>query len=98
MGQPAGPDLARFDSEAMSELGWSPGFYAHNMCGFASHCAISAADVQSHSKRMAFPDGDCKKMSVVEINNSGADLTAWVRGNARYKVKWTLTAAVSTYK
>jgi hypothetical protein len=98
VGQPPGPDLARFDAEAISQIGWSPGFYAHNMCAFAQHCTISAADIQAHSRRMEYPREDCGKMGVAEVNNTGADLTVWVRGAARYPVKWTLKGAFSTYK
>jgi hypothetical protein len=98
VGQPPGPDLARFDAEAITQIGWSPGFYAHNMCAFAQHCTISAADIQAHSRRMDYPREDCANMGVAEVNNTGADLTVWVRGAARYPVKWTVKAAFSTYK
>lgn len=98
VGEPPGPDLARFDAEAMSKIGWSPGFYAHNMCPFAQHCVISAADVQAHSGRMEYPSEDCQRMGVVETNRTGADLSVWVRGTPRYAVKWTLKAGLSAYR
>jgi hypothetical protein len=98
VGQPPGPDLARFDAEAITQIGWSPGFYAHSMCAFAQHCTISAAVIQAHSTRMDYPTGDCANMGVVDVTNTGTDLTAWVRGTARYPIKWTLKAAFSTYK
>jgi hypothetical protein len=69
VGQPPGPDLSRFDTEAVNALGFTMGFYANNSCPFSKHCNISSDEIRRRSMKLT-ELGYCDIMKVAAIDLS----------------------------
>ena len=67
VGQPPGPSLAAFDTEAKNLLGFTPGFYHNNMCGMGDHCKITADLIRGQSTKLS-ELGYCDIMKVAAID------------------------------
>ncbi|MGO9428219.1 hypothetical protein [Rhodoblastus sp.] len=100
VGSPRGPDLGRFDNEAMQRIGWTPGFWTHDMCPSNEHCTISPNDIKAHAQQTTTEVNTCSFMRMAEKNyaNHDSSLIAWIRGAAEHESMWTVTAPVFTYK
>jgi hypothetical protein len=100
IGEPRGPDLARFDAEAKNKLGWTPGFYAHNSCQTGQHCFIPPTDIIANADSTTISAEDCGHMSVGEMNytEDRSQLSVWIRGTPRNPTVWTIIAKQSVYK
>src|ERR1700751_2832655 len=49
VGTPRGPDLSRFDQEAIASLGFTIGFWQHDLCPTSQHCKISPDQIRAKS-------------------------------------------------
>jgi hypothetical protein len=46
-------DLSRFDQEAVRDLGFTTGFWAHNSCPPNQHCIINSDLIRAHSTELS---------------------------------------------
>ena len=98
VGDPRGPDLARFDQEALAALGFTPGFYAHNSCPAHDRCKISGDEIRAQSTELS-ELGYCDRMKVAatELSPDMVRGTVTIVGSAPYESLFQVTAPIETY-